>query len=202
MHARHTFRSFGLFAALLALACSDPLLDRDSGKAGGGGACMPADAPCVLSFAYPLGQEQSVVVRGDFAPDGWTVGVPLSIDGGQWRTTIAAPRGSTVRYKFFIDGTTWVTDPANPNKEPDGFGGENAIASARCDAPACDPSGGGNPTAGSFDWRSAVLYFVFVDRFRNGDKTNDFSIPGVEGPANYQGGDYAGLLETIESGYF
>ena len=63
-------------------------------------------------------------------------------------------------------------------------------------------SGAGEPAPGEFDWRSAVLYFVFVDRFSNGDTTNDGPVDGVETPANYQGGDYAGLLDVIESGYF
>ena len=54
----------------------------------------------------------------------------------------------------------------------------------------------------AFDWRSAVLYFVFVDRFRNGDKSNDAPIAGIETPANFQGGDYAGVIEAIEEGYF
>ena len=32
------------------------------------------------------------------------------------------------------------------------------------------------PPAGVFDWRDAVLYFVFVDRFFNGDTSNDNGI--------------------------
>lgn len=49
-----------------------------------------------------------------------------------------------------------------------------------------------------------VLYFAMTDRFRNGDPSND---PKIEHPelhplANYHGGDWAGIREKIEDGYF
>ena len=54
-------------------------------------------------------------------------------------------------------------------------------------------------------WNSATVYFLLTDRFRNGDPTND----GAAGRAkdgsrlrNFEGGDFAGLLEKIEEGYF
>jgi glycosidase len=63
--------------------------------------------------------------------------------------------------------------------------------------------GSGLPPVLGFDWRDAVLYFVFVDRFLNGDTNNDGQpTAGVEKPADYQGGDFAGLLQTIKDGYF
>jgi glycosidase len=58
------------------------------------------------------------------------------------------------------------------------------------------------PPVGTFDWRSAVMYFVFVDRFNDGDTSNNVSVPGVAQPANYQGGDWAGVIAKIEDGYF
>jgi glycosidase len=152
--------------------------------------------------------ETSVVLRGDFAPNGWDVGVPMALDGGQWRASVTVPNGTSIQYKFFVDDTTWVTDPQNPEKVPDGQGNENSITSAACGETVCTGEGGGGggggaePPPGQFDWRSAVLYFAFVDRFANGDPSNDAPVSGVEGPANYQGGDYAGLLEKIEDGYF
>jgi glycosidase len=54
---------------------------------------------------------------------------------------------------------------------------------------------------GEFDWRDAVIYFVFVDRFFNGDQSNDASI-GLETPADWQGGDWAGVMQKIDEGYF
>ncbi len=53
-----------------------------------------------------------------------------------------------------------------------------------------------------FDWRDAVLYFAFTDRFRNGNPDNDSKVAGVDDRANFAGGDFAGLTATIEEGYF
>jgi glycosidase len=54
-----------------------------------------------------------------------------------------------------------------------------------------------------FDWRDAVMYFTFVDRFRDGDNTvRGGAVPGVDTRANYQGGDFKGILDTMRSGYF
>ncbi len=54
----------------------------------------------------------------------------------------------------------------------------------------------------AFDWREAVAYFVFTDRFRNGDLANDAPENGVAPIANWSGGDWAGLTAAIEEGYF
>lgn len=53
-----------------------------------------------------------------------------------------------------------------------------------------------------FLWQDATLYFVFVDRFANGDTSNDAPIQGVGSIANYLGGDLQGVLDKIKSGYF
>ena len=53
-----------------------------------------------------------------------------------------------------------------------------------------------------FDFRDGLLYFAFTDRFRNGAPGNDALVSGVDGRANYLGGDYAGIQLAIESGYF
>ncbi|MFO0662071.1 MAG: alpha-amylase family glycosyl hydrolase [Polyangiaceae bacterium] len=101
-----------------------------------------------------------------------------------------------VEYKFFINGTTWVPDPNNPTTGTD----MNSVL-----APIdCDPATkicGTSPVLG-YDWRDAVMYFVFVDRFKDGDPTNNAPISGVETPANYQGGDYQGVIDKLNDGYF
>ncbi|HEY3352463.1 MAG TPA: alpha-amylase family glycosyl hydrolase, partial [Polyangia bacterium] len=53
-----------------------------------------------------------------------------------------------------------------------------------------------------FDWHDAVLYFAMTDRFANGNPSNDAPVAGVDPKANWQGGDFAGLRQKIESGYF
>ena len=54
----------------------------------------------------------------------------------------------------------------------------------------------------STDWRDALLYFAITDRFSNGDKGNDAPVQGCELANNYQGGDFAGLTQKINEGYF
>ena len=54
-----------------------------------------------------------------------------------------------------------------------------------------------------FDWRGATMYMIVVDRFANGDRANDSMVGApVERPADFHGGDLAGITEVIESGYF
>jgi glycosidase len=57
------------------------------------------------------------------------------------------------------------------------------------------------------DWRGRSIYFAMTDRFANGNEANDKPLaapPGVKlNPAvQYQGGDWAGLKQKIENGYF
>jgi hypothetical protein len=49
------------------------------------------------------------------------------------------------------------------------------------------------PPAGVFDWRDAVIYFTFVDRFFDGDGQNPCRVNDdrVADLANYKGGDRA-----------
>jgi glycosidase len=54
------------------------------------------------------------------------------------------------------------------------------------------------------DWHTAQMYFMVVDRFVNGDTTNDEPViaPQIHFMANYQGGDLAGIHRTLDNGYF
>jgi glycosidase len=54
------------------------------------------------------------------------------------------------------------------------------------------------------DAEAQRMYFVFVDRFANGDSTNDRPVqhPEVHPKANYMGGDLQGVLNKIQEGYF
>jgi len=55
-----------------------------------------------------------------------------------------------------------------------------------------------------FDWRDGLLYFVFTDRFRNGDYGDEPFAPvsGVSAAANYNGGDFLGVIDALDEGYF
>src|SRR5262249_49364441 len=101
----------------------------------------------------------------------------------------------------------FVPDPVNPITVDDGFGGKNSVAGGlTCTNWSCKslqiacPGG----ASGGFDWRDAVIYFVFVDRFLDGDKSNDSpnSNPALQNAVNWQGGDWAGVTQQIKAGYF
>jgi len=54
------------------------------------------------------------------------------------------------------------------------------------------------------DWHQARLYFLMVDRFKNGNPQNDQPVPDpdIKPMANYMGGDLEGVLQVFQSGYF
>jgi len=55
-----------------------------------------------------------------------------------------------------------------------------------------------------FIWQDAVVYALMPDRFRNGNKANDDPArhASLLPPANWMGGDLAGLLAALREGYF
>lgn len=54
------------------------------------------------------------------------------------------------------------------------------------------------------DKHAQVMYFLMVDRFNNGNPSNDFKVndPEVHPKANYYGGDLAGVTQKVKDGYF
>ena len=55
----------------------------------------------------------------------------------------------------------------------------------------------------AFDYRDGLLYMFMVDRFANGDTTNDKAIGGqVHYDADWHGGDLQGALKVMQSDYF
>jgi len=171
--------------------------DGDTGDTGGPAECEEANRRCPFVFTLADDGYDSVEVVGSYAPDGWTVGAPMTLADGAWSVSLGLPWDDTVQYKFRIDGGESITDPDNPETASDGAGGTNSVLGAMtCDAWDCVPE-----VFGDFDWRDAVIYFVFVDRFNNGDPSNDGPI-GVPTAADWQGGDWAGVTAKINEGYF
>ena len=152
--------------------------------------CAQPVPTCSTTIRYS-GGGTAVSLRGDFAPDGWTVGVPMTRVGGAWEATIPARDQQVIVYKLVVDGT-WMADPGNARTTPDGFGGMNSVVRVDCDH--C-------PGRPALDWRDAMIYFVMVDRFADCVPANDMP-PGLEPPADYRGGDFVGLRQQIDSGYF
>ena len=53
------------------------------------------------------------------------------------------------------------------------------------------------------DLHAQIMYFVMVDRFYDGDKTNNpAKLQGVHPKADYYGGDIAGIEKKMNEGYF
>ncbi|MBN3035854.1 MAG: hypothetical protein JW861_09735 [Bacteroidales bacterium] len=55
-----------------------------------------------------------------------------------------------------------------------------------------------------FDWEAAVMYFLMIDRFHNGDPLNDkpLNTPEVHPKVDYHGGDLKGITRKIREGFF
>ncbi|MEE0858673.1 MAG: alpha-amylase family glycosyl hydrolase [Acutalibacteraceae bacterium] len=66
--------------------------------------------------------------------------------------------------------------------------------------------------ASTFSWDNATVYFLLTDRFNNGDTSNDHSygrglkqdgtVASYDNYAAFQGGDFKGITQKIEDGYF
>ncbi|MBI5527723.1 MAG: hypothetical protein HY897_15440 [Deltaproteobacteria bacterium] len=56
--------------------------------------------------------------------------------------------------------------------------------------------------AQEFSWQDAFLYQVMNDRFLDGDAKNNAPTAGVDTDRNWQGGDFAGIAQKIDAGYF
>ncbi len=53
----------------------------------------------------------------------------------------------------------------------------------------------------TFDWHDAVIYMAMTDRLKDGDPSNNAAPHnGVDGRADFQGGDFQGVQKVIESG--
>ncbi|GGB59007.1 alpha-amylase family glycosyl hydrolase [Fictibacillus barbaricus] len=46
-------------------------------------------------------------------------------------------------------------------------------------------------------WKDETIYFIMIDRFHNGDKSNDFEAD-ISDPAAYHGGDFKGITEKLD----
>ena len=59
-------------------------------------------------------------------------------------------------------------------------------------------------SSNSDDWHFAIIYNIMVDRFRDGDSSNNKPIhdPKLHELANFMGGDFAGIQQKLDEGYF
>jgi cyclomaltodextrinase / maltogenic alpha-amylase / neopullulanase len=59
-------------------------------------------------------------------------------------------------------------------------------------------------TSAFSSWYDGMIYSIMIDRFKNGDKSNDKPVvhDSIFYQANYQGGDFRGISSKIDEGYF
>jgi glycosidase len=63
---------------------------------------------------------------------------------------------------------------------------------------AAPASGRSSPRPPSLsDWRDAILYFVLIDRFADGDPSNDIAVD-IQAKGAFHGGDLKGLAERLD----
>jgi cyclomaltodextrinase / maltogenic alpha-amylase / neopullulanase len=126
-----------------------------------------------VTFAHrPARAESAVFLAGEF--NGWNPNVARMerMGDGFCRATLELSDGR-YEYKFVVDGK-WIADPDNPEKVPDGHDGFNSVL-------VLGKSAGEMPTEQRVvegfvtpDWaRDAIWYQIMLDRFANGDPSND-----------------------------
>ncbi len=198
MNGKHSTRLFSSVVVSLLLACSNQasMRDSDAGVVADAGDAIDAapvcEATCNVQFAYPAAPGvNSVELRGDFGSDPWNTGISLQRSGATWFGELPMNDGELLEYKFVLNGSDWVLDPVNRSRQPDSSGSLNSVIEADC---GCSEA--------TFDWRDGILYFVFLDRFNDGDTSNNAPVANVPYEANYQGGDLVGLKQKIDEGYF
>jgi glycosidase len=181
------------------------------------------DVPFFVPVTQPMMQEY-VRVTGSFC--GWATGaadgaVELTQDGSQWTGVVHLQDATQVEYKYLIkwpDGQEQWCTVYNGAFEC-AAGSPNSLLTPECGStdcglvvqPTCEDGkqnqgeqgvdcGGPCPACqptGDYDWRDAVLYFVFVDRFFDADPANNSTV-GVEKAADYQGGDLKGVKAKLQ----
>jgi glycosidase len=156
---------------------------------------------CAEDFTFPFANETSVELRGDYRDGAWAMGDKMVHSGSSWKVSVDVPYGKPVQYKFFVNGMTWTNDPNNPKTVSDGMGNTNSVRDPiTCSSFTCADPGPTQP--GVFDWRDSVIYFVFVDRFLDGDSGNNCNVAGADSEGQYKGGDWKGVTQKINDGYF
>jgi glycosidase len=160
--------------------------------------CPEEHRACPIVFTYPDHGESAVEVRGDFTASPWSVPIPMARMAGAWRATVSIGMNQTLAFKFLVNGKDWLLDPAQPTMV-DAAGHTNHVKQTG----TCDPFDCVAPN-GVFDWRDAIIYFPMVDRFNDGDGLNACRVNDgrVADLANFKGGDWKGITQKIEDGYF
>jgi alpha-amylase len=77
-------------------------------------------------------------------------------------------------------------------------GGALLLVMAACEQPLPGDAGGRIITSNVEDWRDEVIYQVIIDRFADGDYSNNQGVEAVgKHLGRYQGGDYQGVIDRL-----
>ena len=109
--------------SVLIVVGDDPVFAGEPPSEG----AAPSGTPVLFLFDPGEGRVNAVSVAGSF--NDWNAAAhPMSDpDGdGVWETTIHLLPGDYA-YQFVVDGDDWRGDPSAGRREPDGFGGANAL---------------------------------------------------------------------------
>ena len=127
----------------------------------------------LATFAYrPERADETVFLAGEFNAWNPTATRMERMGDGRFRASLELGDG---RYEYkFVVGGRWIADPMNPTRVPDGHDGFNSVlvlGRASGDEPTEQRVVEGFATP---DWaRDAIWYQIMLDRFDNGDPTND-----------------------------
>ena len=175
----------------------------NNGNGGTDGGAFDAGPPtcsdnlkrCSETFTFPFSGEVSVELRGDYRAGAWTSGDAMQHVGNAWTVTVSVPFNTPVLYKLFVNGTTWTIDSTKPTQTDATNNTNNVAAADACTDFTCSVPGPTPP--GVYDWRDAVIYFAFVDRFFDGNAANNCSVAGTDAAGNFKGGDWLGVTAKL-----
>lgn len=143
---------------------------------------------------------------GCFAVGALTMGAlwgGLSACGGSVTTGSSSNGGSGASESTASPGGTTSSGGTASSGGTTSSGGTSATSGGGTTGSDTTGTSGGGGVVVPFDWHDARLYSVDVDRFSDGDPANDFGSPApIPQASAYQGGDWLGLRQKTEEGYF
>jgi serine protease AprX len=121
-HIPRERQGYGLVQAMAAVqAAMSPSLPAHARRS-----AEPRVDGCSVTFQFP-GDAGRVAVSGSFNQwDREGLAMTRGSDG-RFQAVVEVPFPDRHTYKFIVDGQYWVEDEANPQTEPDGYGGVNSV---------------------------------------------------------------------------
>lgn len=124
----------GIVVAFILLVALSGVLGGCSSRNQGGvvsPALKPRSVAGGILFQFRAEGASVVSIVGDF--NNWSPSEdPMSDEDrdGVWTIVLPLPPGS-YQYKYVVNDSRWLDDPSNPDKVPDGFGGNNSVVNVR-----------------------------------------------------------------------